>query len=82
MEMDSRVRPLSVSTIEVELTLLPDFRYDRSFHGGGESFWIVVEDADFEYLLHVERFFLKGSLSGIEHFLHFTLPLNSPLPPQ
>lgn len=82
LEMDARVRPLSRTTVEVELTLLPDFRYDYSVHSGGETFWITVEDADSEHLLHVEPFFLKGSLANAEHFLEFTLHLTTPLPPQ
>lgn len=82
MEMDARVRPLSRTTIEVELTLLPDFRFDRSIHGGGELFWILVEDANSEHLLYGEQFFLKNSLSEAEHFMSFTLPLTTPLPPQ
>lgn len=82
LEMDAQVRPLSRSMIEVELTLTPDFRFDRKIHGGGESFWVTVEDADSEELLHVEPFYLKGSLATVEHVLQFTLQLSTPEPPQ
>lgn len=82
LEMDAQVRPLSRSLVEVELSLLPDFRYDNSIHRGGESFWIFVEDADSEHLLHVELFFLKSSLTNDEHVIQFILPLTNPLPPQ
>lgn len=82
LEMDAVVRPLSQSTIEVQLTLIPDFRFDRKIHGSGESFWITVEDADSEDLLHIEPFFLKKMLATVEHVLQFTLQRSTPEPPQ
>jgi pre-mRNA-splicing helicase BRR2 len=84
MELDvTRVQPLTRSLLRVELTLTPDFRFDTAVHGFGEAFWILVEDADSERLLHVESFYLHGSLAGDEeHMLTLTLPISSPMPPQ
>lgn len=82
LEMDAHVRPLSRSTVEVELILVPNFQFERKFHRGGELFWITVEDADSENLLHSEPFYLRSSLSSEDHTLWFTLQLSLPLPPQ
>lgn len=81
LEMDVRMRPLSRSVVEVELSLFPDFHYNRKIHGGGELFWIWVEDCDSEHLLHIEPFFLKASLASEEHILHIHLPISTPSPP-
>ncbi|PXF42316.1 hypothetical protein BWQ96_07951 [Gracilariopsis chorda] len=82
MEIEANVRPLSRSTLEIELTLIPDFRYDRKIHKSGEGFWIVVEDADSEILLHSELFFLRPAVASEEHSLTFTVKLTAPQPPQ
>lgn len=82
LELEARVRPQSRSTIEIELTLSPDFRFDTKLHGGGENFWIFVEDADSEVLLHAENFFLRRPLASEEHVLNLKVPLSAPQPPQ
>lgn len=82
LELGAKVRPLSRSTLEIELTLSPDFRFDRKLHRSGEAFWIIVEDADSEILLHSEMFFLRSSLASEVHVLNFVVQLTSPQPPQ
>lgn len=81
LEMDVRMRPISRSIVEIELSLVPDFHYSRKIHGGGELFWIWIEDSDSEHLLHIEPFFLKASLASEEHLLHMHLPISTPNPP-
>lgn len=80
LDMEAQVRPLTRSTIGIDLTLTPDFRYDRKVHGSGEAFWITVEDGDSENLLYSELFFLHPSLASEEHALSFTVPLLQPQP--
>lgn len=78
-----RVQPLTRSMLRIEVSLTPDFRYDEKLHGFGEAFWVWVEDADSQRLLHVEPFYLRGYLSGEdEHVLSFFVPITSPVPPQ
>lgn len=81
LEIEAQVRPISRAIIELELTMSPDFRFDRKIHGGGEYFWIMVEDSDSELVLHSERFFLRGSLAKEDHILNIRVQLASPLPP-
>ena len=47
------------STLQVELTVTPDFQWDEKIHGNSEAFWIFVEDVDGEIILHHEYFLLK-----------------------
>lgn len=84
MELEvTRVQPVTRSLLRIEVVLTADFRYDFKVHGFGESFWVWVEDADSERLLHVEPFYLRGSLAGDEeHVLSFLVPITSPVPPQ
>lgn len=78
-----RVQPITRSMLRIEISLTPDFRYDNNLHGFGEAFWVWVEDADSQRLLHVEPFYLRGYLSGEdEHVLSFVVPITSPVPPQ
>ena len=53
------------STLQVELTITPDFQWDEKIHGNSETFWIFVEDVDGEIILHHEYFLLKWFATGI-----------------
>ena len=53
------------STLQVELTITPDFQWDEKIHGNSEAFWIFVEDVDGEIILHHEYFLLKRFTTGI-----------------
>lgn len=66
----------------MDLTITPDFMWDEKVHGGVESFWILVEDSDSEFLLHHQFFLLKQAFAGDEHVVTFTVPVQDPLPPQ
>lgn len=78
-----RVQPVTRSMLRIEVELTPDFRFDKKLHGYGESFWVWVENADCDELLHAEPFYLKSSLARDEqHVLAFVVPMTSPRPPQ
>ena len=74
--------PPGRSTLQVELTVTPDFQWDEKVHGNSEAFWIFVEDVDSEVLLHHEYFLLKKKYAEEEHILNFFVPIFEPLPPQ
>ncbi|KAI0567446.1 pre-mRNA-splicing helicase BRR2 [Gracilaria domingensis] len=82
LEIEANVRPLSRSILEIDLNIIPDFRFSRKLHKSGEGFWIVIEDADSEVMLHSELFFLRPAVATEEHSLGFTVKLSSPTPPQ
>lgn len=85
VELSAFVQPLTRSTLLVELTVTPDFRWDPKFHdAAGEGFWILVEDGDGEVILHHEYMLLKEyqvAQDGFELTLEFAVPVTEPLPP-
>lgn len=70
------------STLQVELTITPDFQWDEKIHGRSEAFWVLVEDVDSEIILYHEYFLLKSKYANDEHTLSFFVPVFEPLPPQ
>ncbi|KAJ1733400.1 Pre-mRNA splicing [Coemansia biformis] len=82
LEVNAHVQPLTRSLLRVELRLMPDFQWNDALHGAAEQFWIWVEDADGETLLHSELLVLKRMYAHEEHVTEFTCALTEPLPPQ
>ncbi|OSX68844.1 hypothetical protein BU14_2181s0001, partial [Porphyra umbilicalis] len=81
VEVDAKVAPLTRSRLQLELTVTPDWAYDRGVHGAGEAFWVTVEDGDGEVLLYSGLLYIRGALSGEEHVLTLELPLAEAPPP-
>lgn len=82
LELAVHIQPVTRSTLQVELTITPDFQWDEKVHGHSEAFWILVEDVDSEIILHNEYFLLKSKYSADEHVVSFFVPVFEPLPPQ
>eukprot|EP00172_Hildenbrandia_rubra_P001427 Plantae.Rhodophyta-Hildenbrandia_rubra.ctg19755.p1 GENE.Plantae.Rhodophyta-Hildenbrandia_rubra.ctg19755~~Plantae.Rhodophyta-Hildenbrandia_rubra.ctg19755.p1 ORF type:complete len:1383 (+),score=291.93 Plantae.Rhodophyta-Hildenbrandia_rubra.ctg19755:620-4768(+) len=82
VEMRPKVQPLTRSSLHLNVSITPDFRFDRRIHGAGELFHLSIEDADGNVLLHEETFYLSASLSTITHTLDLTVPITKPRPPQ
>ncbi|KAJ2829595.1 Pre-mRNA splicing [Coemansia erecta] len=81
LDVSASVQPLTRSLLRVELRLTPDFVWADAVHGAAELFWITVEDADGELLLHSEQFVLKRAYAAAEHVTEFTCALTTPMPP-
>jgi pre-mRNA-splicing helicase BRR2 len=82
LNLAAHVQPITRTVLGVELTITPDFAWDDRIHGYVESFWVIVEDNDGEYILHHEYFLLKKQYIEEDHTLNFTVPIYEPLPPQ
>lgn len=82
LELAVHIHPVTRSTLQVELTITPDFQWDDKVHGNSEAFWIFVEDVDSEVILHHEYFLLKSKYASDEHLINFFVPVFEPLPPQ
>ncbi|KAL5471241.1 hypothetical protein EMCRGX_G029336, partial [Ephydatia muelleri] len=82
LELATHIQPVTRSTLQVELTITPDFQWDDKVHGNSEAFWIFVEDVDSEIILHHEYFLLKQKYGADEHVVTFFVPVFEPLPPQ
>ena len=81
LELEAYVQPLTRSVIRVELAITPDFQWEERVHGRAEPFWVLVEDADGEQILHSEQFILKEKSRGEQQLLSFVVPLYDPMPP-
>ena len=83
VELDAYVQPITRSCLKVELTVKPDFQWDRAVHGRSEPFWIFVFDADSESILYYEYFSLKQKyIDEKQYVFEFTVPLFDPVHPQ
>lgn len=77
LDVQLRLLPVTRKLLRLDVTLTPDFIWDVRAHGGVEEFWVLVEDADGEAILHAEAFALKARYAEEEHALSFTVPVSS-----
>ncbi|XP_055327556.1 U5 small nuclear ribonucleoprotein 200 kDa helicase-like [Paramacrobiotus metropolitanus] len=82
LELSVQIQPITRSTLRVELTITPDFQWNKDVHGESQGFWIFVEDVDSEIILHNEFFLLKEKFAEDEHLIKFFVPMFEPVPPQ
>lgn len=82
LELAASVQPITRTLIKIDLTVTPDFQWDMNVHGGAEQFFIFVEDANSEFLLHFEPLTVKASQAEDDILVSFTLPISEPVPPQ
>lgn len=59
LDLQVHVQPITRSILKVDLTITPDFRYDEKISGAAESFVVLVEDVDSEFILYSDNFILK-----------------------
>ncbi|KAL0064635.1 Pre-mRNA-splicing helicase BRR2 [Marasmius tenuissimus] len=81
LQLQAQVQPITRSLLRIELTIVPDFRWDEKIHGGAETFWILVEDVDGEVILFHDSFVLLQRYAEDEHNVTFTVPMFEPVPP-
>lgn len=59
VKIEASVKPISKTSIEIELTIRPDFTWHPRYHGSSERFCLLVEDVNQEVLLHYEMIHLR-----------------------
>ncbi|KAJ2592446.1 Pre-mRNA splicing [Coemansia sp. RSA 1722] len=82
LDVRAHVQPLTRSLLRFELRITADFVWNDAVHGSAEQFWVTVEDADGDRLLHAELLVIRRAYALDEHVVEFTVPLGDPLPPQ
>ena len=82
LDASAHVQPITRSVLKTDLTLTPDFVWDDAAHGGALGWWILVEDADGDALLHSQFFVLPRARATVETVVTFTVPITDPVPPQ
>ncbi|OSX63730.1 hypothetical protein POSPLADRAFT_1055810 [Postia placenta MAD-698-R-SB12] len=81
LQLQAQVQPITRSLLRIDLTIIPDFRWDEKIHGTAESFWIMVEDVDGEIILFHDTFMLRQRYAEDEHNVTLTVPMFEPVPP-
>jgi len=44
--LQAQVQPITRSLLRIDLSIVPDFRWDEKIHSTAENFLILVEDVD------------------------------------
>ncbi|KAL4073668.1 putative RNA helicase [Scleroderma citrinum] len=81
LQLQAQVQPITRSLIRIDLTIVPDFRWDEKVHGTAETFHILVEDVDGEIILFHDIFVLRQRYAEDEHNVTITVPMFEPVPP-
>ncbi|ODN91338.1 pre-mRNA-splicing helicase BRR2 [Cryptococcus wingfieldii CBS 7118] len=81
LDIQAHVLPLTRSLLKINVTVTPDFQWDRDIHGASQLFWILVEDVDGEQLLYHDSFVLRERFAQDEHYVTITVPISEPVPP-
>ncbi|KAJ6623527.1 Sec63 Brl domain-containing protein [Mycena sp. CBHHK59/15] len=81
LQLQAQVQPITRSLLRIDLSIVPDFRWDEKIHGGAETFLIMVEDVDGEIILFHDSFVLRQRYAEDEHNVTLTAPMFEPVPP-
>ncbi|KAF9474450.1 Sec63-domain-containing protein [Pholiota conissans] len=81
LQLQAQVQPITRSLLRIDLSIVPDFRWDEKIHGGAETFLILVEDVDGEVILFHDTFVLRQRYAEDEHNVTLTVPMFEPVPP-
>ncbi|KAK7461038.1 Pre-mRNA-splicing helicase BRR2 [Stygiomarasmius scandens] len=81
LQLQAQVQPITRSLLKIDLSIVPDFRWDEKVHGGAETFLIIVEDVDGEIILFHDNFLLLQRYAEDEHNVTLTVPMFEPVPP-
>ena len=81
VRLQAQVQPITRSLLRIDLSIVPDFRWDEKIHGSAETFLIMVEDVDGEIILFSDSFVLRQRYAEDEHNVTITVPMFEPVPP-
>ncbi|KAJ6502434.1 putative RNA helicase [Mycena sanguinolenta] len=81
LQLQAQVQPITRSLLRIDLSIIPDFRWEEKIHGGAETFLIMVEDVDGEIILFHDSFVLRQRYAEDEHNVTLTVPMFEPIPP-
>ncbi|KAG6857079.1 hypothetical protein H0H87_009640 [Tephrocybe sp. NHM501043] len=81
LQLQAQVQPITRSLLRIDLSIIPDFRWEEKIHGSAETFHILVEDVDGEIVLFHDSFVLRQRYAEDEHNVTITVPMFEPVPP-
>lgn len=75
--LQSDVQPITRSILRVKLTIEADFKWNKDISGNAEMLWLVVEDADNDFIFHHESVTItrKEAEMGTPHVVNFAVPI-------
>lgn len=80
LKIEASMKPISKSSIKVDMTIVPNYSWSEKYHGSSEKFWLFVEDVDQERLLHYEivhiRKYMGANSIRISFFVPYLIPVN------
>jgi pre-mRNA-splicing helicase BRR2 len=76
--LQAQVQPITRSLLRIDLSIIPDVRWDEKIHGTAETFHIMVEDVDGEIILFHDSFILRQRYAEDEHNVSVTVPMFEP----
>jgi pre-mRNA-splicing helicase BRR2 len=79
--LQAQVQPITRSLLCIDLSVVPDFRWEEKIHGTAQTFIITVEDVDGEVILFHDTFQLRQRYAEDEHNVTLTVPMFEPVPP-
>ncbi|TID14932.1 hypothetical protein CANINC_004603 [Pichia inconspicua] len=75
LSLDYSLAPISPSLLQVELKIVPFWKWDIAVHGYIESFTLIVEDCDGEKIIYSDRVSIKREYMNEELHLNFVVPI-------
>ncbi|KAH0831089.1 hypothetical protein J3R83DRAFT_13650 [Lanmaoa asiatica] len=81
LQLQVQVQPITRSLLCIDLSIVPNFRWEEKIHGGAETFFILVEDVDGEIILFHDTFVLHQRYAEDEHNVTITVLMFEPVPP-
>lgn len=85
LSVETILQPVTRTVLKIKVYLLAEFKWNDRIHGkASQNFWITVEDPESNFIYHSEYFSLtkKMALSGQQHEILMTIPIQDPLPSQ
>ena len=74
------VHPINQSMIKLNVALTCDFEWNTKYHGGTQSFWLLVEDSENERIYHHDNILINKRSSGSIMHIEITIPVLPPVP--
>ncbi|SCU85873.1 LANO_0C05798g1_1 [Lachancea nothofagi CBS 11611] len=77
LSLNCSVQPLTPSVLHFDLEISPKWTWDSKVHGFSEKFVVLVENEMGDKLLYTDALTVKERYANEEHFLDFTIILNT-----
>ncbi|KAF8197839.1 Sec63 Brl domain-containing protein [Pholiota molesta] len=80
LQLQAQVQLITRSLLRIDLSIVPDFRWDEKVHGTAETFIILVQDVDVDVILFHDTFVLRQRYAEDAHNASLTVPMFEPAP--